>query len=91
MHWGIFTSNSPKAWLLPPKAYYPKLTNENKNALETKFDVSKEKQERIISIILPKKINNEDISGIYFVIYDPIKNLWYNNFKRNFKIQFNNK
>ena len=91
IHWGIFTSNSPKTWSIPPKEYYPKFTNENINkALETKFENFKDKQERIISIILPKQLNkNENVEVIYFVVYDPIKNLWYNNFKRNFTILFN--
>ena len=92
MHWGIYKSSSPKDWSMPPKSCYPKLTkNVNNRALETKFSNSNNNNERIISIILPKKISyNDYIEGIYFVIYDPVKNIWYNNFKRNFNIQFNN-
>ena len=90
IHWAIYTSKTPKKWTLPPKSHYPKLTKELDNALETEFYSSSEKEERIISIYLPRKLNNkESIEGIYFVVYDPIKNIWYNNFGKNFKIKFN--
>ena len=89
MHWAIYKSNSPKKWSLPPKTYYPKLTKKINNILETEF-ILNEKGERIISLELPTKLNNKEyIKGIYFVIYDPIKNIWYNNFRNNFIIKFN--
>ena len=91
IHWAIYKSNAPKEWSLPPKSYYPKFTKDIDNkALETEFCKSDEKEERIISINLPRKLNSkEHIEGIYFVVYDPVKNIWYNNFRRNFKIKFN--
>lgn len=91
IHWAIYKSNAPKEWSLPPKSYYPKFTKDIDNkALETEFCKSDEKEERIISINLPRKLNSKEyIEGIYFVVYDPVKNIWYNNFRRNFKIKFN--
>ena len=91
IHWAIFKAKSPKDWILPPKSYYPKLTKKVDYALETEFCPPKENNERTISIILPEKINKKDkIEGIQFAVYDPIKNMWYNNFKNNFIIHFNN-
>ena len=90
MHWGIYKTSAPNVWALPPKSSYPNFTKEvNNKALETKFTSTQINGERTISILLPRKLdNNDNIIGIYFVIYDPIKNIWYNNFKKNFKIQF---
>ena len=86
----MYTSKSPTKWYLPPKSYYPQLTKRVDNALETEFYSTSENKERIISIKLPIKLNNKnDIDGIYFAVYDPIKNLWYNNFGNNFQIKFN--
>ena len=92
MHWGIYKSSSPKDWCMPPKSCFPKLSKSIKDrALETKFCSSKNNNERTISITLPKKISyNEYIEGIYFAIYDPVKNIWYNNYRNNFNIQFTN-
>lgn len=91
IHWAIFKAKSPKDWIIPPKSYYPKLTKRVDYALETEFCPPKENNERTISIILPEKINKKDnIEGIQFAVYDPIKNMWYNNFKNNFIIHFNN-
>ena len=90
IHWAVYTSKSPTKWCLPPKSYYPQLTKRVDNALETEFYSTSENKERIISIKLPIKLNNKnDIDGIYFAVYDPIKNLWYNNFGNNFQIKFN--
>lgn len=92
MHWGIYKSSSPKDWSMPPKSCFPKLSKSIKDrALETKFCSSNNNNERTISITLPKKISyNEYIEGIYFAIYDPVKNIWYNNYRNNFNIQFTN-
>ena len=88
MHWAIYKSKSPKKWSLPPKLYYPKLTRKINNILETEF-ILNEKKERIISLELPNRLNNKEyIEGIHFVIYDPIKDIWYNNFGYNFTIKF---
>jgi len=90
VHWGLYRTNSPKIWVLPPKSSYPNFTKEvNNKALETKFPNSQVNGQRIISFSLPRKIDGEYIGGIYFAIYDPIKNLWYNNFKKNFNLKFN--
>jgi len=89
VHWGLYKANSPKIWILPPKSSYPNFTKEvNNKALETKFPNSQVNGQREISIVLPRKIDGEFIGGIYFAIYDPIKNLWYNNFKKNFNLVF---
>ena len=90
IHWGLYKANSPKIWVLPPKSSYPNFTKEvNNKALDTKFPNSHVNGQREISFVLPRKIDDEYISGIYFAIYDPIKNLWYNNFKKNFNLKFN--
>jgi len=90
VHWGLYRTDSPKIWVLPPKSSYPNFTKEvNNKALETKFPNSQVNGQRIISFTLPRKIDGEYIGGIYFAIYDPIKNLWYNNFKKNFNLKFN--
>ena len=90
IHWGLYKANSPKIWVLPPKSSYPNFTKEvNNKALDTKFPNSHVNGQRAISFVLPRKIDDEYIGGIYFAIYDPIKNLWYNNFKKNFNLKFN--
>ena len=90
VHWGLYKTNSPKIWVLPPKSSYPNFTKEvNNKALETKFPNSQVNGQREISFALPRKLDGEYIGGIYFAIYDPIKNLWYNNFKKNFNLKFN--
>ena len=90
VHWGVYKINSPKNWLIPPKSFLPSSTRivNNNKALETKFPSSEKNGQRVISMVLPRKLNNEYLGGIYFVIYDPIKNIWYNNFHRNFNIIF---
>ena len=89
VHWGLYKSISPKIWILPPKSSYPNFTKEvNNKALETKFPNSQVNGQREISVILPRKLDGGYIGGIYFAIYDPIKNLWYNNFKKNFNLVF---
>ena len=90
VHWGLYKANSPKIWILPPKSSYPNFTKEvNNKALETKFPNSQVNGQREISFVLPRKMDGGYIGGIYFAIYDPIKNLWYNNFKKNFNLVFN--
>ena len=90
VHWGLYKTNSPKIWVLPPKSSYPNFTKEvNNKALETKFPNSQVNGQRIISFALPRKLDGEYIGGINFSIFDPIKNLWYNNFKKNFNLKFN--
>ena len=90
VHWGLYKVNSPKIWVLPPKSSYPNFTKEvNNKALDTKFPNSHVNGQRTISFVLPRKLDGEYIGGIYFAIYDPIKNLWYNNFKKNFNLKFN--
>ena len=90
VHWGLYKSISPKIWILPPKSSYPNFTKEvNNKALETKFPNSQVNGQREISFVLPRKMDGGYIGGIYFAIYDPIKNLWYNNFKKNFNLVFN--
>ena len=89
VHWGLYKSISPKIWILPPKSSYPNFTKEvNNKALETKFPNSQVNGQREISFVLPRKLDDGYIGGIYFAIYDPIKNLWYNNFKKNFNLVF---
>ena len=90
MHWGIYKTGSPKAWSLPPKASYPNFTNEvnGGKALETKFPNSLKNGQRIISMSLPRKVDDENIEGIHFTIFDPMKKIWYNNNKTDFNVKF---
>ena len=87
LHWGIFKSTHISNWFKPPKEYLPPDTKEiDKMSVETEFP---EEGDRSIQFILPIGKGYKDyIGGINFVIYDPIKNKWYNNYRKDYQIKF---
>ena len=87
LHWGIYKSNHGLNWFKPPKESYPPETREvDKQAVETEFP---EKGERSIQFILPRGKGLKDyIGGVNFVIYDPIRKIWYNNYRKDYQIKF---
>ena len=87
LHWGIYKSNHGLNWFKPPKESYPPETKEiDKMSVETEFP---EKGERAIQFILPRGKGLKDyIGGVNFVIYDPIRKIWYNNYRKDYQIKF---
>ena len=87
LHWGIYKSNHGLNWFKPPKESYPPETKEiDKMSVETEFP---EKGDRSIQFILPRGKGLKDyIGGINFVIYDPIRKIWYNNYRKDYQIKF---
>ena len=87
LHWGIYKSNHGLNWFKPPKESYPPDTKEfDRQSVETEFP---EEGDRSIQFILPRGKGLKDyIGGVNFVIYDPIKNIWYNNYRKDYQIKF---
>ena len=87
LHWGIYKANHGLNWFKPPKESYPPETKEiDKMSVETEFP---EKGERSIQFVLPRGKGYKDyIGGVNFVIYDPIKKIWYNNYRKDYQIKF---
>ena len=87
LHWGIYKANHGLNWFKPPKESYPPETKEiDKMSVENEFP---QKGERSIQFILSRGKGLKDyIGGINFVIYDPIRNIWYNNYRKDYQIKF---
>ena len=87
LHWSVYKANHGLNWFKPPKESYPPETKEiDKMSVETEFP---EKGERSIQFVLPRGKGYKDyIGGVNFVIYDPIKKIWYNNYRKDYQIKF---
>ena len=58
----------------------------DKKAIQTEFMEDETEDEPSIRIMLPRGKGFENvIGGINFVIYDPEKNKWYNNYRKDFQ------
>ena len=90
LHWGIFRAFHDTEWLHPIKECYPEYSKEfDKKAIQTEFMEDETEDEPSIRIMLPRGKGFENvIGGINFVIYDPEKNKWYNNYRKDFQIKF---
>ena len=87
LHWSVYKANHGLNWFKHPKESYPPETKEiDKMSVETEFP---EKGERSIQFVLPRGKGYKDyIGGVNFVIYDPIKKIWYNNYRKDYQIKF---
>ena len=90
LHWGVFRAFHDTEWLHPLKECYPDYSKEfDKKAIQTEFKEDESEDEPSIRIMLPRGKGFENvIGGINFVIYDPIKKKWYNNYRKDFQIKF---
>ena len=88
-HWGIYKAMSGLTWYCPPASSYPPNTKViDKLSVETEFPAPK-KGERVISITLSRGEGYKNyIGGINFVVFDPVKNFWYNNYRKDYQIKF---
>ena len=86
LHWGIYKIMFGSQWFHPPKSAYPPGSKEmDEMALQTPF-TGKDKK---IKMIIPRGKGFKDyIGGLKFVIFDPVKNIWYNNNGQNYTIKF---
>ena len=87
LHWGIYKAMFGLTWHKPPAESFPPGTKEiDKMSVETEFP---KKGDRSIKILLPRgKGYKEYIGGINFVIFDPVANAWYNNYRKDYQIKF---
>ena len=87
LHWGIYKAMYGLTWYKPPKESYPPNTKEiDKMSVETEFP---QNGNRSIEIIMQRGKGYKDyIGGLNFVIYDPIGNIWYNNYRKDYQIKF---
>ena len=87
LHWGIYKAMYGVTWYRPPKESYPPNTKEvGQSAVETEFP---QKGNSSIEIQIQRgKGYKEYIGGINFVIYDPVGNVWYNNYRKDYQIKF---
>ena len=90
LHWGVFRAFHETEWLHPIKECYPEYSKEfDKKAIQTEFMEDETEDEPSIRIMLPRGKGFENvIGGINFVIFDPEKNKWYNNYRKDFQIKF---
>ena len=90
LHWGVFRAFHETEWLHPLKECYPEFSKEFDNkAIQTEFTEDETEDEPTIRIMIPRGKGFENvIGGINFVIYEPEKNKWYNNYRKDFQIKF---
>ena len=90
LHWGVFRAFHESEWIHPEKECYPEFSKEfDKKAIQTEFTQDETEEWPSIRIMLKRGMGFENvIGGINFVIYDPIKNWWYNNYRKDFQIKF---
>ena len=90
LHWGVFRAFHESEWIHPEKECYPEFSKEfDKKAIQTEFTQDESEDWPSIRIMLKRGIGFENvIGGINFVIYDPIKDRWYNNYRKDFQIKF---
>ena len=90
LHWGVFRAFHDTEWLHPLKECYPDFSKEyDKKAIQTEFLEDESEDEPSIRIMLPRGKGFENVlGGINFVIFDPEKNKWYNNYRKDFQIKF---
>ena len=85
LHWGIYKNYPIYAWFLPHKGNYPKNTKVyDEYAFDTEFEFEDSEIESKIELKVPNDIGR----GIAFVFYDPDLKWWYNNGKKDYKIDF---
>ena len=86
LHWGIFKAMYGSQWFHPPKASYPPNSKEmDEMAIQTPFSLKTKK----IVMTIPRGTGFKDyIAGLKFVIFDPKRNVWYNNGGQNYSIEF---
>ena len=87
LHWGIYKAMYGLTWYKPPKESYPPNTKEiDQMSVETEFPQCGNSS---IEIIIQRGKGYKDyIGGLNFVIYDPIGNIWYNNYRKDYQIKF---
>ena len=90
LHWGVFRAFHDSEWIHPEKECYPEYSKEyDQKAIQTEFTQDESEEWPSIRIMLKRGMGFENvIGGINFVIYDPIKNRWYNNYRKDFQIKF---
>ena len=90
LHWGVFRAFHETEWLHPLKECYPDYSKEfDKKAIQTEFVEDESEDKPSIRIMLPRGKGFENVlAGINFVIYEPEKNKWYNNYRKDFQIKF---
>ena len=90
LHWGVFQANNKTEWLHPLKECYPEYSKDfDQKAIQTEFTEDETEDEPSIRIMLPRGKGFEKVlGGINFVIYDPEKNKWYNNYRKDFQVKF---
>ena len=90
LHWGVFRAFHESEWIHPDKECYPEYSKEfDKKAIQTEFTEDESEEWPSIRIMLKRGMGFENvIGGINFVIYDPVKNRWYNNYRKDFQIKF---
>ena len=90
LHWGVFRAFHESEWIHPEKECYPEYSKEfDKKAIQTEFTQDESEDWPSIRIMLKRGIGFENvIGGINFVIYDPVKDRWYNNYRKDFQIKF---
>ena len=90
LHWGVFRAFHESEWIHPEKECYPEFSKDfDKKAIQTEFTQDETEQWPSIRIMLKRGMGFENvIGGINFVIYDPEKNRWYNNYRKDFQIKF---
>ena len=90
-HWGLLHSNSGHDWHLPPRDCFPPNSREVDNkACQTEWPQG---HERFIEFTFKRgnPNSNDYVSGLVYVIYNPVKNTWNKNFQRDFTIRFRTK
>jgi hypothetical protein len=90
-HWGLLHSNSGHDWHLPPRECFPPNSREvDKKACQTEWPQG---HERYIEFTFKRgnPNSNDYVSGLVYVIYNPVKNTWNKNFQRDFTIRFRTK
>ena len=90
LHWGVFRAFHESEWIHPEKECYPEYSTEfDKKAIQTEFTEDESEEWPSIRIMLKRGMGFENvIGGINFVIYDPIKNRWFNNYRKDYQIKF---
>ena len=90
LHWGIFKAMYGNTWYHPPRSCYPLNSKEmDAMAIQTPFPLCRSPLQRKIKIKIPRGSGFKDyIAGFKFVIFDPTKNVWYNNGGKDYTIKF---
>ena len=91
LHWGIYKSLRTTGWFHPNKENFPPNTKVfDEKALETEFSYEK-KDDKVqkIHMRLPRGQGYSNIiGGLNFVFFDPVNNIWYNNWRKDYQIKF---